>query len=63
MYLGMALILAGGALKLGSLGAWIPVPVFMAIIQNQFIRNEEIFLTAIYGDEFKQYCQHVRRWI
>jgi protein-S-isoprenylcysteine O-methyltransferase Ste14 len=63
MYLGMALILAGGALKLGSLGAWIPVPVFMAIIQNQFIKNEEIFLTAIYGEEFKQYCQRVRRWI
>jgi protein-S-isoprenylcysteine O-methyltransferase Ste14 len=26
MYLGMALVLAGVALKLGSFGAWIPIP-------------------------------------
>ncbi len=63
MYLGMALVLAGLAIKLGSLGAWLPIPAFVAIIQRQFIRNEEIFLTAIYGDEFRQFCQKVRRWL
>jgi protein-S-isoprenylcysteine O-methyltransferase Ste14 len=62
MYLGMALVLAGLAIKMGSLGSWLPVPVFVAIIQHQFIRNEEIFLTAIYGDEYRQFCQKVRRW-
>ena len=63
MYLGMVLILAGAAIKLGSLSAWLPIPVFIAIIQRQFIRNEEIFLTAIYGDEYTQFCQRVRRWL
>jgi protein-S-isoprenylcysteine O-methyltransferase Ste14 len=63
MYLGMALILAGFALRLGSLSAWLPVFFFVFIIQRQFVRNEEIFLTAIYGDEFRQYCQKVRRWL
>lgn len=63
MYLGMALILAGVALRLGSLSAWLPVAFFVFIIQRQFIRNEEIFLTAIYGDEFRQYCQRVRPWL
>jgi len=63
MYLGMALFLAGGALKLGSLGAWIPVPLFIWVIDHQFIRNEEIFLTGIYGDEYRDYLKKVRRWI
>ena len=63
MYLGMVLILAGLAIKLGSLSAWIPIPVFVVVIQQQFIRNEEIFLTGIYGDEFLEYKRRVRRWI
>lgn len=63
MYLGMALILAGTAIRLGSLSAWLPVIFFIFIIQRQFVRNEEIFLTAIYGDEFRQYCQKVRPWL
>ncbi|MGH8034486.1 MAG: methyltransferase family protein [Lysobacterales bacterium] len=63
MYLGMALILAGVALKMGSLGAWISMPLFVWVIHRQFILNEEIFLAAIYGDEYRQYCQRVRRWI
>jgi len=63
MYLGMALVLAGVAIKLGALSAWIPIPVFMVIIQKQFIENEEIFLTAIYGDDYRDYCRRVRRWI
>jgi len=63
MYLGMVVFLAGLALKLGSLGAWIPIPVFIAIIQHQFIRNEETFLSAIYGDAFRAYQEKVRRWL
>ncbi len=62
MYLGMALILAGAAIKLGTVGAWLPVVFYVFIIQRQFICNEEIFLTAIYGDEYKNFCQRVRRW-
>lgn len=63
MYLGMVVFLAGLALKLGSLGAWIPLPLFIAVVQQQFIRNEEIFLAAIYGDAFRTYQEKVRRWV
>lgn len=63
MYLGMALVLAGAAIKIGSLSAWLPVIFFVFIIQRQFIRNEEIFLTAIYGDEYRRFCKKVRRWL
>ena len=63
MYLGMALSLAGGAMALGSLSAWIPVPLFMWVIQRQFIVREEAFLEDIYGEPYRQYCQRVRRWL
>ena len=63
MYLGMVVFLAGLAVKLGSLGSWIPLPLFVMILQRQFIRNEEIFLTAIYGDAFRTYQGKVRRWL
>lgn len=63
MYLGMVLFLLGVALFLGSLGALIPVAAFAWIIDRQFIRNEEIFLAGIFGDEFRDYMRQVRRWI
>ena len=63
MYLGMVVVLAGVAVRLGSLGAWIPLPLFIAVIQQQFIRNEETFLTGIYGEAFLEYKRRVRRWI
>jgi protein-S-isoprenylcysteine O-methyltransferase Ste14 len=63
MYLGMTFILAAVATAFGSLSAWIPLPLFILIIQQQFIVNEEIFLTGIYGDEYRDYRRKVRRWL
>ena len=63
MYLGMSLFLAGAALKFGSYGACLPVPLFIWVIHRQFILNEEKFLTGIYGEEFTRYRKKVRRWI
>jgi protein-S-isoprenylcysteine O-methyltransferase Ste14 len=63
MYLGMVLFLLGVALYLGSLSVLIPVAAFGWIIDRQFIKNEEIFLAGIFGDEFKEYKKRVRRWV
>lgn len=63
IYLGMALIVAGFALRLGSLGAWVPVPLFALIIHRNFVLKEEIFLLNIYGDQYREYMRQVRRWI
>ena len=63
MYLGMVLLLIGVAITLGSLGAWLPIPVFVAIIRLNFIRGEERFLSEIFGDPYRQYQQRVRRWL
>jgi protein-S-isoprenylcysteine O-methyltransferase Ste14 len=63
MYLGLTLILTGVALIDGTLGAFLPLPVFVAILQWRFIRLEEPFLESIFGDEYRKYCARVRRWV
>lgn len=63
MYLGMAVILLSGALKLGSLGALLSVPLFILVVQSRYIIPEEQFLREAFGDEYEAYCQRVRRWL
>ncbi|TLY57361.1 MAG: isoprenylcysteine carboxylmethyltransferase family protein [Gammaproteobacteria bacterium] len=63
MYLGMALLLFGVAVLLGSAGAFLPIPVFVWIIQMRFIRGEERFLEDLFGKHYVAYKSRVRRWI
>ena len=63
MYLGMVIALLGVAMLLGSIGSFVPIPVFVGIIHNLFIRREEIFLEDIFGDEYLAYRTTVRRWL
>jgi protein-S-isoprenylcysteine O-methyltransferase Ste14 len=63
MYLGMVSVLIGAALLFGTLSAWLPIPVFVWIIHNNFIRVEERFLEGIFGGQYLQYKNKVRRWL
>ena len=63
MYLGMVLVLVGVAILSGTLGAWLPVPVFIAVIHYRFILGEERFLTSIFGEDYERYRTRVRRWL
>jgi len=63
IYLGMAALLAGIAILLGSASPWIVPPLFMAIITIRFIQKEEASLTETFGDEYLEYTQRVRRWL
>ena len=63
MYLGMVLLLVGVAIALGSLGAWLPIPVFVWIIQARFIVGEERFLEQTFGESYVAYKRGVRRWL
>jgi len=63
MYLGMVLVACGVAIVQGSLGAWLPLPVFIAILQRRFIRGEEEFLEGIFGDDNRRFKTRVRRLI
>jgi len=63
MYLGLVLSLIGVAILLGSLSAWLPVPIFVWILQTQFINGEERFLEEIFGARYLEYQKRVRRWL
>jgi protein-S-isoprenylcysteine O-methyltransferase Ste14 len=63
MYLGLTLILAGGAWMRGSVGAFVPLPLLVWILQSSFIRTEERLLEEIFGGEYLRYKSAVRRWL
>jgi protein-S-isoprenylcysteine O-methyltransferase Ste14 len=63
MYLGMIIILAGVWIILGSLSPLPVIPVFILLIQEIFIKQEEPFLERIFGDHYREYKASVRRWL
>jgi len=63
MYLGMVIALLGVAVLFGTIGALLPVPLFVWIIHTQFVLGEERFLESIFGEEYLAYKKSVRRWI
>ena len=62
MYMGMFLMLIGVAFLMGNIGAFVPLPVFMLIIRNNFVLGEERFLEAAFGQHYLEYKSEVRRW-
>lgn len=63
MYMGMFLMLAGVAILMGSVGAMLPVPVFVLIIRYNFVLAEERFMESVFGQQYLDYKSEVRRWI
>ena len=63
MYLGMAGILVGTAIWLGSLTPWLVLPAFIRIIGERFIGPEEAMLERTFGAAYAQYKAAVRRWL
>jgi protein-S-isoprenylcysteine O-methyltransferase Ste14 len=63
MYLGMAGILLGAALLMGSLSPFAVIPAFMALIADRFIAPEEAMLERAFGRDYLDYMAMVRRWL
>ncbi len=63
MYLGMFLMLFGVAFLLGSLGALLPLLLFVLVIRYNFVLGEERFLEAAFGQQYLDYKSEVRRWL
>ena len=63
MYLGMAGILLGAAIFMGSLTPFAVIPAFMALIAERFIMPEEAKLEAAFGRDYMDYKARVRRWL
>lgn len=63
MYVGLILVLTGVALYCGTVGALLPLPVFVWVLTKQFIEDEEQFLEGIFGEQYLAYKRRVRRWL
>jgi protein-S-isoprenylcysteine O-methyltransferase Ste14 len=63
MYLGMALLLCGIAMLLGSLSPFLVLPVFIVAMECRFISAEEAMLEKRFGDQWQQYRKATRRWL
>jgi protein-S-isoprenylcysteine O-methyltransferase Ste14 len=63
MYLGMISALLGMAILLGTLGAFLPVPLFFLVLQHWFVRPEEKMLEQLFGERYREYRRRVRRWM
>lgn len=63
MYVGMVLILSGLAMGLGSLLVWLMIIGFVLYMTYFQIKPEERILAEKFGDDYRQYCAKVRRWV
>ena len=63
MYLGMAGVLLGAGVFLGSITPFIVIPAFVALINERFIHAEEAMLEEAFGQSYLDYKKKVRRWL
>ena len=63
IYLGMASILLGVAVVLGTLVALAFPVIFVTLIEFFIIPGEERKLEKIFGEPYREYKKSVRRWI
>jgi protein-S-isoprenylcysteine O-methyltransferase Ste14 len=62
MYLGFVVFLVGVAFLLGSVSPFAVPPLFLALIQVLFVRNEERWMEEQFGEEYLAYKRTTRRW-
>lgn len=63
IYLGMALLSAAFALKLGAVSPLAVTPFLMVALERIFIRREEAYLERRFGADYRAYRERVRRWV
>jgi protein-S-isoprenylcysteine O-methyltransferase Ste14 len=63
MYLGMALVMIGGIIRIGNPIGIVALIFFVWYITIFQIKPEEEALKKLFEDEYKTFCKKVRRWI
>ena len=63
MYVGMTLLYVGIAAATGVMWAFATLPIVLIVIDRYVIAREEAYLTAKFGDSYREYQSRVRRWI
>lgn len=63
MYLGGSAFFLGMGLALGSLwmlAAYLPLGLYLSLF---VIPREEAYMERMFGDDYRKYCETVRRWL
>lgn len=63
MYLGLATILAGFAVLVGTWPYLLAPPVFLILLDRFKVPLEEARLARAFGPEWEEYRSRVRRWV
>lgn len=63
MYVGLLLVLVGWFLWLGTVVNAVLLFLFVVAITELQIKPEEHALAELFGDDYRQYCSRVRRWV
>ncbi|MEO6432572.1 MAG: isoprenylcysteine carboxylmethyltransferase family protein [Sphingomicrobium sp.] len=63
MYVGMALVMIGLALIIGSPASLAMVAVAVIVVDRYVIRREEAYLVQKFGTDYTNYRRRVRRWL
>lgn len=63
MYLGLALMLVGACVRLGSPLALLGLVAYVAYMNRFQIGPEERALTGLFGEAYTAYTRSVRRWL
>ncbi|MEO9484267.1 MAG: isoprenylcysteine carboxylmethyltransferase family protein [Ekhidna sp.] len=63
MYLGMALILFGGIIRIGNPSTILGLVFFVWYLTHYQIKPEEEALSELFGKEYEEFCSKVRRWL
>jgi protein-S-isoprenylcysteine O-methyltransferase Ste14 len=63
IYLGLAIILLGIGLAFGTLTPFAIIPLFVWLIQKNFIAHEEAMLDKSFGAAYAEYKKRIRRWL
>ncbi len=63
IYLGDAMVLLGFVLHWSAWPSLVLVPLFMWVITDRFISEEEAWLREDFGPQFEQWAKVTRRWI
>lgn len=63
MYVGMALVMAGLALVIGSPSSLAMIAVAVLVVDRYVIRREEAYLEMKFGTDYLDYKRRVRRWL